>query len=601
MPFQKLTLAPGINTQRTPTLNKGGWSDSNLIRFRQGLPEVRGGWLAFLSGPLDSAIHGLHAWSTLTGVASLGIGTLQRLYISQGHAAADVTPIVRTRVLSGPFTTQLGSSIVTVHDPAHGQSSGNIVEISGGTPFAGLTIVGEYIVQSVTDGDNYTISVAPAVANAATTDGGSVTFNYLLPVGSENASVGEGWGSGTWGQETWGTPRSGGSTGVIFPRLWTIDNWGENMIACARGAGGIYQWVAASGTATRAAVLAGAPTEVNGALVAAPVQMVIAFGCNPPLGGAQDPMLVAWSDAGDNTDWTPTAANQAGSFRLNSGSLIMQALASQQQILLWTDTSLYAMQYIQPPLVWGFTQLGASCGAISPQAAGVLGGVPFWLSPYEFWMYAGEPRIIDCPLRDSVFKNFNQLQQSKVVCAINTEWSEVTWFYPSAGATDNDSYITLNVDEMARSGALNAWYGGKMNRSAWIDDNIFGSALGGDTLGNVWSEEQGNTANGMAMPWSIRSGYVDIANGEDYSFLDLIIPDLVLTGGQCAYTIFAIVNPTDTPQQFGPYTVTQGTRMIPLRLRARAIAIQIDNSPMVVGNFWRYGADRFRITPDGRN
>jgi hypothetical protein len=607
MAFQKITLAPGVNTQRTATLNKGGWSDSDLIRFREGLPEVKGGWAAFLSGgPAQGAVRALHAWSTLDAIATLGIGTNQRLYISQGFAKADVTPIVKTTGGTlPPYTTTLNSSIVEVHDHGNPQSVGNIVEISGSSAVAGVTVAGEFTVLSVIDGDHYTISVAPQVANAAADGGGTPTFNYLLPVGLLNATQGSGWGSGGWGNGTWGTPRIGASAGVVFPRLWTIDNWGENMLANPRGAAGIFQWVAATGTTVRAVALSGAPTTANGVVVAAPVQIAVAFGCNPPAGGVQDPMLVAWSDEGDNTSWTPTPANQAGSFRLNNGSQIMQAVPSQQQILIWTDTALYGMQYIQPPLVWGFTQLGASCGAISPQAAGVLGGRALWMSGFEFWTYSGEPTVIDCPLRDRVFKNLNRLQQSKIVCAINTEWSEVTWYYPSLNAQENDSYITLNVDELARSGPLNAWYGGTLARTAWIDDNIFGSPVSGDGLGNVWSEEQDYTANGAAMPWFIKSGYIDISAGEDYSFLDLIIPDQILTG-QVGYTIFALVDPSDVPQQFGPFIVTPSTRFLPngtqgLRVRARAIALQVDNSPMVVGSFWRHGAPRFRISPDGRN
>lgn len=605
--LEKLTFAPGINTQRTPTLNKGGWSFANLMRFREGLPEVKGGWTAFLtSGPVQGVVRALRAWITLSGISTLGIGTSQRLYISQGHVASDVTPIVKTDTPTNPYTTAAGSSIVTVHDPGHAQIVGNFVEISGGSPVGGLTIAGEFVILSVPDGDDYTISLAPAQAGAPATGGGTPTLAYLLPVGETNATQGAGWGAGSWGAGSWGTPRTTGFTGIVFPRFWTIDNWGENMIANPRGAGGIYQWVAALGVNQRAAILPNAPTTANAILVAAPVQMVVAFGCNPPAGGIQDPLLVAWSDAGDNTVWTPTAANQAGSFRLGSGSQIMQAEATQQQILIWTDVAIYGMQYIQPPLVWGFAQLGASCGAISPKAAGVLGGLAAWMSNYEFWMYSGEARVIDCPLRDQVFKNLNTTQQSKVICAVNTEWSEITWYYPSAAAIENDSYITLNIDELQQSGPANAWYGGTLSRTAWIDDNIFGSPISADDLGNVWNEEQGYTANGAALPWIIRSGYVDIADGEDYSFLDLIIPDQIMSGGVVGYTIFAIVNPSDPPQQYGPFQVGPNTRFLPngtqgLRARARAIAIQIDNSFMVVGNFFRYGAPRFRISRDGRN
>lgn len=603
MPFQKFTISPGINTQRTPTLNKGGWSDSNLIRFREGLPEVKGGWTAFLANVIDGAVRALHAWSTLTRVLTLGIGTSKKLYIAQGSTALDVTPIVRTVTLTNPFSTGNGSSIVVVADPSHGQVAGNFVEISGSTPVGGLTLNGEHTIVSLINTNAYRIVVSPA--NATVTGGGTPTLNYLLPVGATDATLGAGWGIGVWGSGTWGTPRISASAGVVFPRLWEIDNWGENMLANPRGLG-IYQWVAATGGSTRAAVLAGAPTEANGVLVAAPIQMVIAWGCNPPVGGAADPMLVAWSDVGDNTEWSPLPENQAGSFRLNSGSQIMRILAVAQQMLVLTDTSLYGMQYIQPPFIWKFTQLGASCGAISPSAAGVLGGRVVWMSDYEFWTYTGEPQVIDCPLRDHVFKDLNRLQQSKVVCGVNTEQSEVTWFYASAGSQENDRYITLNLAEMARSGALNAWYGGALSRTAWIDDNVFGAPLGGDALGNVWFEEQANTANGAAMPWLCHSGYIDIADGQDYAFLDLIIPDQILTGGQMAYTIYALVDPSDTPQVFGPFIVTPSTRFLPngtqgLRVRARAIAVRFDNSPMVIGNFWRHGAPRFRIAKDGRN
>ena len=637
MPFQRITFSPGVNQQRTPTANKGGWSFCNLIRFREGLPEVKGGWVAFVAAALQGAIRGLHAWATLSGIATLGAGTTERLYVVQGGTAYDVTPAVATNTLTNPFVTTAGSSVITVNDGTApgGLAPGNFVEISGGTAVAGLTLAGEYIVQSVISPTEYTLTVAPLTANAAATGGGSVTIAYLLAVGSVNTLVGTGWGTGTWGAGTWGTPRTGGtvSAGVAPARVWTIDNWGENMIACARGAGSIYQWVAGSGVTVRAAALTNAPAIANGAIVAAPIEMVVAFGCNPPLGGAQDPMLVAWSDEGNNTVWTPLVTNQAGSFRLNNGSQIMQAIPIQLQILIWTDTALFGMQYIQPPLVWSFNQLGASCGAISPNAACVLGGVALWMSSAEFWMYNGTATIIDCAVRDTVFKGMNQAQQSKICCVTNSEWSEVSWNFPSTNSSENDSYVTINLDEMSRSGPLNCWYGGGVAfagapfvRTAGIDTNVFGSPIGGDASGNVWSEEQGYTAGGAAMPWFIQSGFVDIADGEDYSFLDLLIPDQILAGGACAYTILSIVDPADAQQiiaiqqpgvpevnvggavclQYGPFTVGPNTRFLPngvqgLRARARAVALRIDNSLMVVGNFWRMGAPRARITRDGRN
>jgi hypothetical protein len=593
MPFQKLVFRPGINTQRTPTLNEGGWSSSNLIRFKEGLPETKGGWVMFLQSALQGIIRMMHAWDTLSGTATLGVGTNLRLYVAQGGTAYDVTPIAQTTTPTNPFTTVNGQTTVTVDDSALTVvlTPGSFVEISGASAVGGITLAGEYPVVAVNSSTEYTITAATPATSGAT-GGGTPTIEYLLPAGPADASLANGWGSGPWGDGTWGTPRSGSSTGVIFPRLWTIDNWGENMLACPRG-GSIYQWVAASGLTVRAAILTNAPTTANGVLVSAPLQMVIAFGCNPPAGGSQDPMLIAWSDEGDNTVWAPSATNQAGSFRLNNGSQIMQVLTSQQQTLIWTDTALYAMQYIGPPLVWSFVQLGTACGAISPNAAAVIGGTARWMSNYEFWTYDGTTHPVDCEIRDLVFKNINAAQQSKIFAGVNTQFSEIAWFYPSASSNENDSAATQNIAE-------GEWYPDQLSRTAWIDDNVFGNPIGGDANGDTWSHETGYTVNGMSMPWSITSADLYLSDGENYVFVDMILPDQIMTGDPVAYTFFARNYPDDTPVQYGPYIVRSSTEFIPLRIRARQVAIQISNAYNTIGVFWRHGAVRARIAPDGR-
>lgn len=592
MPFQKIILRGGLNTQRTQLAQQGGWHAANLMRFREGLPEVHGGWTTFLPNPVMGVPRALHAWQTLAAVPTLGIATSQLLYVSQFGNINDITPIVATETLTDPFTTQAGSSIVTVTDATTNPTPGDSVIFSGATAVGGVTVSGQYFVIGVPTSTTYTISVAPAVASSSATGGGTVTAQYLLPSGQVNATSSAGWGTGLWGHGTWGTSTSG-NVGVTFPRLWTLDNWGENLIACPRGLG-IYQWVAASGPTVRAVVLSGAPTTANGAIVASPLQILIALGCNPPAGGAQDPMLVAWSDQGDNTNWTPAPTNQAGSFRLANGSQIMQGLISQQQILIGTDTTLYGMQYLGAPLVFGFSQLGVACGFISPNAGVVIGGQLVWMSDYEFWQYNGQAFPMDCPIRDLVFKNLNRSQQSKVVAASNTQWSEVTWYYPSSNSNEIDSYATVNLGESPP-----AWYYGSLSRTAAIDDNVFGNPIDADPTGVIYNTEQGNAINGAAMPWSIQSGYVDISQGEEFAFVDLFVPDQVLTGS-CNYTFYATRFVGDTPQVYGPFVVTPGTQFLPLRIRARQIAMQVDNSGNVVNNFWRMGSPEFRIARDGR-
>lgn len=599
MPFVKLLPKPGINTQRTQTLNEGGWSVANLVRFREGLPEVIGGWTAFAQATVQGVCRKLHAWVTLSSIDALGIGTHLRLYVAEGGQPYDVTPVVQTTTPNNPFTTTVGQSIVLVTDAGIsglGLTVDSFVEISGATAVNGITLSGEYTVLTVPSTTTYTVQAAGTAAGSGA-GGGTPTIGYLLPAGTADELPSVGYGVGAYGAGTYGTPRSS-SAGEFLPSLWTLDHWGENLIACRRDFG-VYQWQPSLGLATRAAALSGAPAQAKGAIVAAPAQILIAYGCAPPSGGAQDPMLVAWCDVGSNTTWTPTATNQAGSYRLTDGSQIMIAHRAHQMILLHTDTALFAMQYIGTPLIWSFSQVGAACGLIAPNAAAFLGGIEYWWGLLNFWMFDGTAKPIDCPVRDIVFKNINAAQIGKVFAAVNSQWGEIWWFYPSADAIEVDSYVVVNTQTLAADPA-SAWSYGTLSRTAWIDGSVFGNPIATDATGAIWSHETGYSAAGAAMPFAVESGYLDIAEGEQFGFIDLVIPDQVLDGGPIAYTFYVTRYPGDTPQVFGPYQVMPTTEFIAFRARGRQIAWRIDNSYSVPDTFWRLGAARARIAPDGR-
>lgn len=561
---------------------------------------------------MQGVCRGIHAWTTLSGTKSLGAGTHQRLYIIQNGLAYDVTPIVQMTTPSNPFTTTLGSSTVTVLDAALTvvPTIGDFVEISGTTEVGGLTLSGEYTVSSSISSTSYTLT-ANSNATSSATGGGTSTLAYLLPIGASDSTQNNGWGLGAWGAGTWSTPRSI-SDDVTPPRTWTIDNFGEQMIACPRG-GGIYVWLPSNGTGSRAAALTGAPTQCNGIFVSNAAEQIIALGCIPASGSVFDPMWVAWCDNGDYTTWVAASGNAAGGYPLTDGSQIMGGCRSAQQNLIWTDTALYGMQYIGGTLIYGFTQLGTGCGLISPAAFGVVGSIAAWMSGLNFITYNGSVQVLDCPVRDAVYRNMNTAQSGKIVCGVNSQFSEIRWDYPSLNSTENDSYVIWNYAEntwtLGGSSTSSIFNGNaiasniSISRTAWEDYTVWGNPIAFDANGNSWSHESGYSAGGYAMPWFLESGQIDIANGSEIIFCDQLIPDQILSGGSMAIWVQAQRFPNDSyiVQQNEPFQIVSSTKFVPLRLRGRQMSVRFDNSFNSIGGFWRLGALRARFAPDGRN
>lgn len=603
MPYQKLTFKPGINSQRTQLLNEGGWSVSNCIRFREGVPEVLGGWISFITAVLNGVCRGAHSWSTLAGIATMGCGTQTYLYVIQVGTLYDVTPIAQTTTPSNPFTTQAGSTTVTVVDASLTATPtiGQRVLISGGAAVGGITLSGSYAIQMVLTPTSYTIAAAsPAVSGA--TGGGSPTLSYLLAPGLVDAALLSGWGTGPWGGGAWGASLTSSSI-YALPRIWTIDNFGEQMIACPRG-GTIYVWLPSLGTATRALPITNAPTQVNAIFVSNGAEQVIALGSTPAAGGAFDPMLVSWCNSGDYTVWLAAANNDAGDFHLTDGSQLMWGGRAAQQNLIWSDTALFSMQFIGGLFVYSFNQLGSACGMIGPQAATIVNGVAFWMSKLNFMMYDGTVHTLDCTVWDLVFKNLNIMQASKIICAPNSQFDEVRWDYPSAsGSGENDSFVIFNFVDNTWTFGSNAQSGAVIvSRTTWEDTSVFNSPVAFDAGGNTWLHEQENvySAGTADMPWSIESGYVDIAMGEELMFVDQVLPDQILSGGTVDVTLLAQRYSADTPTTIAGL-ITTATEVLPMRIRGRQVAIEFANGGGALNQFWRHGAVRIRAAQDGRN
>lgn len=600
MPMVKLALKPGVQGNVSQTAAEGGYSASSGVRWKAGWPQKYGGWQRVSEAHYQGQARGMHSFREISGNQDLGLGTNLFLYLWQGGTYYDVTPIRKTvnPMSNNPVTTINGQSTVTIHDVAHGAVAGDYALFSGLTAVAAITVSGLYPIASVVDADNYTI-LTTGTANASTTGGGAAGIvSYLLPVGLADAASAFGWGAGTWGSGTWGTPRTTGAF-AQQPRTWAIDNWGEEMLASPRD-GGIYDWKPSGGVGVRAVILTNAPTLNRWMTVGMPERHVIAFGCDT--GGVQDTMLIRWSDTEDYIDWTATATNSAGSFRLARGNTIQRAQVMTREILVWTDRNLTSMAFVGLPYVYSFQPLGDACGLIAPLAAGVLNGIAYWMSDDHFNYYDGAVHTLECDLWSSVFRNLNKAQKNKVCCAVNSAYGEIIWFYPSASATEIDSCVIYNL--------AGFWYGhatGAMPRTCWEDRDVFDYPIAADpNTMRLQYHEFGVDADGAAMTCSLETGASDIGDGEDFTFIDFLIPDMTAMDGPGAGKMVGTINmtlkaweyPHKAPFIKGPKPVTATTRAVGLRNRGRQVALLIDSG--TVGDNWRVNATRARIAPDGR-
>lgn len=617
MSFFRLALKPGIDKQNTEYGAEGGWTDGDNVRFRYGLPEKIGGWQEYNGEYLVGFASDLFSWTALNGTPYMAVGTNRKLYVETGGAFVDITPLRETTAAGDvTFSASASSTTITVSDTAHGAIEGDFVTFSGAVSLGGqitaAILNSEYEITSVIDANSYTISAPVSADGSDTGNGGaSVVGEYQINIGSDLSYFDFGWGVGTWGGGTWGTPRTSGSGVALSARIWQFDTFGEDLI-CQYTDGALFYWDLSAGTATRAVAIATAPTASKYAIISTPDRHLVLLGTETTIGNAdtQDPMFVRFSNQEDVNTWAETATNTAGGQRLSDGNLIVSALRSRGQILIFTDTSLHGMQYIGPPYTFGFNQLGANCGCTGPHAAIDVNGVAFWMGKEAFYVFDGTVKKLPSTVQDYVFEDINLVQSYKIAASLNSQFNEITWFYCTAGSDYVDRCVTYNYLE-------NVWAIGTLSRTAWQDvgaydypmatgylrtstantiDTIYGLTAG-RTM--VYEQEKGKNANGDPMTAFITSGYFDIGDGDQMMYMKRFIPDFKDQNGDLTVNLYLRAYPqaTATSSSLDPYTITPTTQKVDTRARGRQIQLKITSDE--VDTSWRYGTMRVDIQPDG--
>ena len=702
MPLQKILFKPGVNKENTRYTTEGGWYEADKVRFRQGNPEVIGGWERISINTFLGICRSLWNWVLLDGRNILGVGTNLKFYLENGGAYNDITPLRATSTINtNPFVATNGSAVITVTDTAHGASINDFVTFSGATSLGGnitaAVLNANYQILNVIDANTYTFT-ATATANASDASGSpgggaSVVAAYEINVGPATQQVLTGWGAGGWGLGTWG---NGAPVATVFGalRLWSQQNFGEDLVFNPRG-GGLYYWEAPTLT-TRGVLLnslggtvtftnasptvvtstvaytegaalqfsggslptgvspavtyfvfevngltfnlldsAGAtvntsssgsgavsrivdvPTVINSLIVSDTSRFILTFGVNDYGSATLDPMLIRWCGQEDPFNWTPTATNQAGSVRLSNGSEIVTTIQTRQEIVVFTDSALYSLQYLGPPFVWGSQLLAEGISIYGPNAAAVASGVVYWMGIDKFYVYDGRVQTLSCDLRRFIFSDINKTQNLQVFAGVNEGFNEIWWFYCSEASTAIDRYVIYNYVEKI-------WYYGTMARTAWLDSGLRDYPLAAtyqpNTTGNIVEHENGlnDNANGtpIALNAFISSSELDIGDGHNFAFVWRVLPDLTFgestntpTGSVPAVTmtLFGLSNSGSGTTSSAAASVLKGstyviteefTGQIFTRMRGRQMIFKIDSNQL--NTQWQLGSPRIDIRADGR-
>ncbi len=684
MPLKKILFKPGVNKENTRYTNENGWYVSDKVRFRQGTPEKIGGWAQISTNTFLGVCRSLWNWVTLSYLNLMGLGTNLKYYIESGGSYNDITPIRTTTTLgTDPFTGN-GTTTVVVTATAHGAIDGDFVTFSGVTGTYASLLNAEFQITYI-NSNSYSITTSSVVA-AGATGGSAVSAQYQINTGPAIQTPLTGWGAGAWGSGSWGI----GVTSADSLRIWSANNWGEDLIFGPRG-GAIYYWDATGGLGVRGvdvntlggtvtftiatpcvatfsvllaegtavqfsttgalptgltagttyylrnvdgvtanlsatptgaiintsgsqsgvhsiSLLVDVPTKQNYIFVSDTSRFVLLFGTTDYGSAVLDPMLIRWGNQESVVDWVPSTLNQAGSVRLSHGSEIVTAIQTRQEIVVFTDSSIYSLQYVGAPIVWSSQLLGDNISIVSQNAAVIASGRVFWMGVDKFYVYDGRVQTLRCDLRRHVFSNINSSQYQQIFSGTSEGFNEVWWFYPSSGSTTVDSYVVYNYAE-------DVWYYGTMGRTAWIDSGLRDYPIAATYSYNLVNHEQGIDDNetGTTLPIEayIESAEFDIDDGQNFGFVWRMVPDLTFQGStantpQVTMTMYGMngsgsgfnTEASKNVSQTSTATIEQFTNIIYTRIRGRQMIVKIRSDG--VGTTWQLGAPRIDIRPDGR-
>jgi hypothetical protein len=608
----KLDFAAGFHRESTQYAEEGKWYDGDRVRFRAGKPEVLRGYTTKVTDTFDGNGRDLVTWSDNNQFKRAMWGTEKKLYEHNGDQIFDITPVSVSVTLTNVFGTSIGTTRVCVSDNAHGRKDGDYVFFTSAAVIGSdVTLEGVYSI-SVVDSNVYAIEVTGA-AGATSTQAGTATFHYLIATGAENAITGLGYGSASYqasvcasDTRAWNQPTSTGASDFISQiTQWSLDNWGEDVIANRRGGTLYYFDTDASTSPIRATKVSGAtnstPTTVSNIIISPNDRHLIALGSNAfgttasPT-GTYDPMTVRWSNQEDYTNWIPSVSSTSGETVLTDGTEITGGVRSKNAITIWTDNSLWQMQFVGPPFTFSFRQLGTNCGLLAPHAGVDYNGIPIWMGYENFYAFDGQVRNLPSTIRRYIFDDLNIDQKDKVFAGINSEFKEIIWLYPSNDSSECDSYVLYSPDE-------NYWAYGTAFWTTFADKTVFGNTITtGTTVGgsNIYNNEPTDifTGNGAGLSSYIESGDFDIADGNELMFMDKIIPDFDINTGNIKFSVKTKQYPESTDvTEKGPFTISNTTKKVDLRARGRQGRIRVSCNS--TGTKWRWGSLRLAVQPDG--
>lgn len=593
--LQVLDFPPGIFKNSTTYENENRWINCDKIRFFQGKPEKIGGWVKENLNQILGVARDINAWVGLDGKKYLAIATNKKVYLYTGGTFYDITPALTPINLTNPIATTNGSNLVVFTETSHNRNVGDYIIINSvaGSPVAGLTFAAntEYEIVAIT-ANTWTIQHASNATSTVSGAGGAVQYTPLLGSGLEFNAAAFGWGADTYGASTYGTPRSSGV--IVNLRQYSLDTWGEDLLINPRG-GPIYLWTPVLGPLVRATIIAAAPARNNFMKVIHPYRILTAFGTENIVGGTFDPLLVRWSASEDYTDWTPSATNVSGDFRLEKGNEIIGAELTKNGYLVLTDTTAYEMQYVGYPDTFSFNVVGDKTGCISQQALVSINSDVYWWGDNGIYRYNGVVTKLDCPLQETIFSSvstnsLNVDQKQMVFGGVNQAYSEIIWFYPKRGSTKCDRYVIYNYME-------NTWYDGSLERSVWEVEGVFSKPFAMSNDGFLYSHEVGKNDGSSPMNAFIESGFFDIGDGDEIMFANKFIPDFSRQNRNVILKIRTKKYPQSSEIVEKEYTLSTGVGQTPVRCRGRHMQIRFESND-TDGEF-KIGKPRISVSPDG--